>query len=82
MPHISLKERRFSSMRAALYLRVSTNGQTTENQERDLRSAAERFGHVVAEVYTDHGIPVLRVEINAPHSIGCGKTLLAVRLIS
>jgi len=43
-------------MRAALYLRVSTNGQTTENQERDLRSAAERFGHVVAEVYTDHGI--------------------------
>ncbi len=43
-------------MRAAFYLRVSKNGQTTQNQERDLRSAAERLGHEVIEVYTDHGI--------------------------
>jgi DNA invertase Pin-like site-specific DNA recombinase len=27
-------------MRAALYLRVSTTDQTTENQERELRAAA------------------------------------------
>ena len=29
-------------MRAALYLRVSTIDQTTENQERELRAAADR----------------------------------------
>jgi DNA invertase Pin-like site-specific DNA recombinase len=33
-------------MRAALYLRVSTTDQTTENQERELRGAADRLGHV------------------------------------
>ena len=30
-------------MRAAIYLRVSTDEQTTENQERELRAAAERM---------------------------------------
>ena len=30
-------------MRAALYLRVSTTDQTTENQERELRAAADRW---------------------------------------
>src|SRR5215813_10294135 len=43
-------------MRAATYLRVSTNGQTTDNQERELRVAAERMGHTVVEVYADNGI--------------------------
>ena len=43
-------------MRAALYLRVSTTDQTTENQERELRAAADRLGHVIVEVYRDHGI--------------------------
>jgi DNA invertase Pin-like site-specific DNA recombinase len=31
-------------MRAALYLRVSTSEQTTDNQEQELRAAAEHFG--------------------------------------
>ena len=31
-------------MRAAIYLRVSTDEQTTDNQERELRAAAERMG--------------------------------------
>jgi DNA invertase Pin-like site-specific DNA recombinase len=44
------------AMRAALYLRVSTTDQTTENQERELRAAADRLGHVIVEVYRDHGI--------------------------
>jgi DNA invertase Pin-like site-specific DNA recombinase len=44
------------SMRAATYLRVSTNGQTTDNQERELRAAAKRMGHTVVEVYADNGI--------------------------
>jgi DNA invertase Pin-like site-specific DNA recombinase len=43
-------------MRAALYLRVSTLDQTTENQERELRAAAERLGHEIVEVYADNGI--------------------------
>jgi DNA invertase Pin-like site-specific DNA recombinase len=43
-------------MRAALYLRVSTFDQTTENQERELRAAAERLGHEIVEVYSDNGI--------------------------
>jgi DNA invertase Pin-like site-specific DNA recombinase len=43
-------------MRAAIYLRVSTTGQTTENQERELRAAAARMGHEIVEIYEDRGI--------------------------
>jgi DNA invertase Pin-like site-specific DNA recombinase len=43
-------------MRTALYLRVSTDGQTCENQERELHAAALRMGHEVVEVYRDDGI--------------------------
>jgi DNA invertase Pin-like site-specific DNA recombinase len=42
--------------RAALYLRVSTLDQTTANQERELRQAAERAGWEVTKIYKDHGI--------------------------
>jgi DNA invertase Pin-like site-specific DNA recombinase len=42
--------------RAVLYLRVSTIEQTTANQERELRQAAERAGWEVVKVYKDHGI--------------------------
>jgi DNA invertase Pin-like site-specific DNA recombinase len=42
--------------RAVLYLRVSTLDQTTANQERELRQAAERAGWQVTKVYKDHGI--------------------------
>lgn len=44
------------SKRAALYLRVSTDGQTTENQRRALLEVAERRGWTVAQVYEDSGI--------------------------
>jgi DNA invertase Pin-like site-specific DNA recombinase len=43
-------------MRAVLYLRVSTGEQTTTNQERELRAAAERAGHDIVQVYVDAGI--------------------------
>ena len=43
-------------MRAALYVRVSTDGQTCENQERELRAAAARMGHEVICVFRDDGI--------------------------
>jgi len=42
--------------RAAIYLRVSTNGQTVENQRLELRAAAERHGWVVVREFEDAGI--------------------------
>jgi DNA invertase Pin-like site-specific DNA recombinase len=45
-----------TKMRAAIYLRVSTTDQSTSQQERELRAAAERMGHEVVEVYEDFGI--------------------------
>jgi DNA invertase Pin-like site-specific DNA recombinase len=41
---------------AAIYTRVSTDRQTTENQERELREIAERMGWSVVEVYRDNGV--------------------------
>jgi len=44
------------SLRVGLYLRVSTSGQTVENQRQDLIRVAEQRGwHMVGE-YIDHGI--------------------------
>lgn len=42
--------------RVALYTRVSTDSQTTENQERELRDIATRSGWHIVEVYRDHAI--------------------------
>jgi DNA invertase Pin-like site-specific DNA recombinase len=42
--------------RVALYVRVSTTGQTVENQRRELRAVAKRHGWDVVEVYKDEGI--------------------------
>lgn len=42
--------------RAALYLRVSTGGQTTDNQRLELEAVAERCGWVIAAVYEDAGV--------------------------
>lgn len=42
--------------RVALYLRVSTVGQTVENQRRELEAWAARAGDRVVEVYQDNGI--------------------------
>lgn len=44
------------SKRAALYLRVSTDGQTTENQRLLLAEVAERRGWAIVKTYEDHGI--------------------------
>jgi DNA invertase Pin-like site-specific DNA recombinase len=45
-----------STKRVALYVRVSTDAQTLENQIRELRQVAERRGWDVVEVYRDAGI--------------------------
>lgn len=40
----------------ALYARVSTDGQTTENQLQELRKVAKRNGWHIAQEFVDHGI--------------------------
>jgi DNA invertase Pin-like site-specific DNA recombinase len=42
--------------RAALYLRVSTSGQTTENQSLELRRYCERQDWTISRVFEDKGI--------------------------
>ncbi len=42
--------------RAAIYARVSTDNQVTENQLRDLRAVAERHGWQVVAEYVDNGV--------------------------
>ena len=42
--------------RVALYLRVSTKGQSVENQRRELEAVAKRSGWRIVETYKDAGI--------------------------
>ena len=42
--------------RVAIYVRVSTSGQTTQNQERELRAVAEKASWEIVRVYQDAGI--------------------------
>lgn len=44
------------TLRVGLYLRVSTSGQTVENQRIDLQRVAEQRGWQIVETYIDHGI--------------------------
>ena len=44
----------------ALYLRVSTSEQTTDNQRRELEAVAERHGWHVAAAFEDAGISAPR----------------------
>ncbi|MFB3102820.1 MAG: recombinase family protein [Alphaproteobacteria bacterium] len=45
-----------STRRAAIYARVSTNGQSTDAQIQQLRDVAKRSGWDVVEEFVDHGI--------------------------
>src|SRR5215831_8438887 len=45
-----------ATTRVALYLRVSTDGQTVANQERELREVADAKGWQIVDVYVDKGI--------------------------
>jgi DNA invertase Pin-like site-specific DNA recombinase len=42
--------------RIALYLRVSTTGQTVENQRRELQAVAKRHGWTVVAIFKDEGV--------------------------
>lgn len=43
-------------MKVAIYVRVSTNDQTTENQVRELKQWADRASHEVVAIYDDNGV--------------------------
>ena len=43
-------------MKVAIYVRVSTNEQTTENQVRELKQWADRAGHEMVAIYDDNGV--------------------------
>ncbi|MCW5797209.1 MAG: Resolvase [Nitrospira sp.] len=45
-----------AAKRVALYARVSTDGQSVENQLQELRAVAERHGWEIVGEYTDRGI--------------------------
>jgi len=45
-----------TSKRVAIYTRVSTDDQTTENQRRELLAVAERHGWTVVAEFTDQGV--------------------------
>lgn len=52
--------------RVALYLRVSTDGQTVENQRRDLVEACEARGWGIVEVFADEGISGAKTRAERP----------------
>ena len=60
-----VKGARHMPKQVAIYTRVSTDHQTTENQERELRAIADRMGWTVLKVYRDQGASLLPRSRNA-----------------
>jgi DNA invertase Pin-like site-specific DNA recombinase len=54
--HRSEIERGRAMKKVAIYLRVSTDSQTTQNQRRELEAVAARSGWQIVRVYEDAGI--------------------------
>jgi len=52
--------------RVALYLRVSTDEQTIENQRRELQAVADRHSWNVVAALTDEGSAAPRAATSAP----------------
>jgi DNA invertase Pin-like site-specific DNA recombinase len=42
--------------RAAIYIRVSTDGQTVDNQRLELEQAAKNAGWEIVGIYDDNGV--------------------------
>jgi len=53
-------------VRVAIYSRVSTDHQTTENQERELHAIADRMSWTVVKVYRDQGVSGAKSRENRP----------------
>jgi DNA invertase Pin-like site-specific DNA recombinase len=52
--------------RAALYLRVSTDGQTVENQRFALEAVCEQRGWQLVQVYSDNGVSGAKGRVHRP----------------
>src|SRR4051812_22148917 len=61
--------------RVAIYLRVSTDGQSVENQRRELTEAAKRHGWHIVETFADKGISGAKGRDKRP---GLDKLLMGV----
>ena len=55
-----------SRKRVAIYTRVSTDGQTVQNQLRELKKAARRHGWTVAQTFADEGVSGARGKDRRP----------------
>src|ERR1700729_2651046 len=53
-------------VRIAIYSCVSTDHQTTENQERELHAIADRMGWAVVKIYRDQGVSGAKSRENRP----------------
>jgi DNA invertase Pin-like site-specific DNA recombinase len=53
---VTRKTKAIGAKRVALYLRVSTTGQTTANQRRELEAVADRHDWDVVQVFSDNGV--------------------------
>src|SRR3954470_17094882 len=65
--------------RVALYLRVSTTGQTVENQKLELEAWAGRAGHEVVAVYADEGISGAKGRDRRPQFDGLRKSAVRAK---
>lgn len=52
--------------RVAIYVRVSSAGQSVENQERELRAVADRAGWKITKIYSDAGVSGARRKDQRP----------------
>ena len=57
--------------RAAIYLRVSTADQTTDNQARELEAAASARGWSVVQTYADQAVSGAKGAANDRSSMPC-----------
>jgi DNA invertase Pin-like site-specific DNA recombinase len=62
--------------RVALYARVSTDGQSTENQVMELREAARRNGWEIVGEYVDKGISGAKGREHRPQFAGLWKAVM------
>jgi DNA invertase Pin-like site-specific DNA recombinase len=49
-----MRQKNVTTKRTALYLRVSTDGQTTDNQRPDMEQIARARGYDVVAIYEEH----------------------------
>jgi DNA invertase Pin-like site-specific DNA recombinase len=52
--------------RVALYVRVSTDGQTVDNQRRELEAVVERHGWQIVETFEDSGVSGAKTRAERP----------------